>query len=617
MVDLPKGFEVQSDELPEGFQAVPENFAPIPGIQVPELTPPPEVGSAEGVARGITEGASLNFSDELTGVAARLLGASPEEAQVIEQMARRRTQAAPTGPRIAGNVIGGVGAAAALPGSALSVGGRTLAGRAATGGAIGTGVGALAGAGGAEPGERLEGAATGGALGGALGVAAPLVISGGSAAVRGLRNIGKGAPRSEALARIARVTDDIDAGRLAARSASAGEGSTLADVGGEGVRNLAGTVARTPGPGQQAARNFLKARSLRTGDRLRNLVTRTVSGDDFTGTLEDITNARRSTAKQLYEEAFEANPVIDNPMVQRILASKRGRSAVNKARGFPEFQDMADNDIRLIDQVYKTIGSNANTARRGGDSQLARNMTQLQTSLRAAMPPKYRAALSAYSDDSLMADALTNGRDYILRTPAGKKIDARTIANLPEGEKEMFTIGVSEGLRDMINATPDNQVQTMLRKLFGSPEIRGRMRALFPNSKAFNTFKKGVINESKFVETARRTMGGSPTQERQDAVTDALKGLGVALDIGAPLAQGRVGQAAANIVRAVKGKAQRALPPAQSQELADILFNPSAAANVRAARSLNPPAIPRNQRADELTRLLSQGSIPAVVNTPR
>ena len=152
-------------------EAVP-GVPPIPEPVKPELAPVEPPGPVEGFMRGVAETATGGFLDELSGGVARAFVASPEEAEFVRQTSRQLTEASPPGARLAGNIAGGIGVGAALP----VAGGGALA-RGAASMAEGAGLGALAGAGAAEEGERLEGAQQGALVGAAFGAAAPFISS--------------------------------------------------------------------------------------------------------------------------------------------------------------------------------------------------------------------------------------------------------------------------------------------------------------------------------------------------------------------------------------------------------------------------------------------------------
>ncbi|MFT4046962.1 MAG: hypothetical protein QM661_09730 [Solimonas sp.] len=166
----------------------------------PTDAPPPNadegVGMAKGLAREATEGATFGWGDEiglggaaLAAKAAQKLGVAPDTGQSLGEIYddmrshydSERKQFSDEHPvaSTAANIAGGV-ATGGLGGAGI-IGKAAQAGKLATAGALaGTGAveGALAGAGNADEGERLKGAAEGGAVGAVAAPAGAAVVGG-------------------------------------------------------------------------------------------------------------------------------------------------------------------------------------------------------------------------------------------------------------------------------------------------------------------------------------------------------------------------------------------------------------------------------------------------------
>lgn len=142
----------------------------------------------KGSLASVAEGATFGFAGEIAGAAAHLIPGGDSytsQREKFESALRQQRERSP-GATLTGEMAGGLGAAipmAATGIGATSMGGGGLLGRtaggAAQGGAMGGGMGAIYGAGAAEPGERGRGAVGGGvagtAIGGTAGSLAPAV----------------------------------------------------------------------------------------------------------------------------------------------------------------------------------------------------------------------------------------------------------------------------------------------------------------------------------------------------------------------------------------------------------------------------------------------------------
>jgi hypothetical protein len=143
----------------------------------------------------------------------------------------------------------------------------------------------------------------------------------------------------------------------------------LVDVAGENVRQYAGNIARQPGEGRQFARSQLEGRDVGAGSRLAGDVGVGISSGGSPYTVADaLMSARAAAATPKYRAAgipsdpadYPKAPVIDNPVVTRLLQkSKDVQSAIAQAKALPDYADLPDNSIVLLDKAYKNIGGAA------------------------------------------------------------------------------------------------------------------------------------------------------------------------------------------------------------------------------------------------------------------
>lgn len=322
------------------------------------------------------QGSGLSFADEAAGglaagsaALANALGSgsgiSPRDAysatrDVLNQELRQYTREKPV-TSAAYTLAGGL--AVGGPAAKVVQGAKGLVGTTVRSAAVGAGYGGVAGAGAAEEGERLEGAAKGAAIGGAVGGALPVVAR---AAQSGARAVDaatgfrlSGGPASAAAGRLreALQKDGVDETRIADAvdefTRTGALPPTLTDVGGENTRALIRYAASRPGEARNAAQAYrdVTAESLPDAAIAR---ARDLTPDD-----------PRSTARIL----AEAQSAIDDASrVGQIEAGSGGAAVAGRlnamyddaSAGVNRAYDMARNaadDARLPDGETFTLAS--------------------------------------------------------------------------------------------------------------------------------------------------------------------------------------------------------------------------------------------------------------------
>lgn len=152
------------------------------------------IDSDRAIPQGIVDGATLGWGDEIrAAVRSRLPGRSTYEGELesAREEQRRARDASPTLHAV--GTVAGSAPYMALPGPGAGAGALTRI-LAATG--EGAALGGLAGAGGAEEGERLEQGAIGAVLGGGLGALTSGAGEGARAGYRALRGAADGADQA-------------------------------------------------------------------------------------------------------------------------------------------------------------------------------------------------------------------------------------------------------------------------------------------------------------------------------------------------------------------------------------------------------------------------------------
>lgn len=330
----------------------------------------PDRGVVDATARGVAQGFTANFGDEIRGLI-EASGANPDDPASLSRLVtgalkywsgdaeakkrydeavkreRELNQAAEEQHPIA-STVGNVGGAVILP-----VGAGAGAANLGTRMAIGAGTGAaLGGAAGAGEGQGFvdsaSRAATGAAVGGALGGAAPAVIEGVvrgaravaqpvANAVRGIRNVDDEAARRvvTALERD-RAIDPQATGRLTpgefAASVQGGGPATIMDIGGETTRALARSAANTSPEGRAVMNRAINDRYEGQSGRVVDWLRQTFHYPDAAAQQEAIDQVQRTVNRANYRRAMDqGDRPIMSPELDRLMGSPAVVEAMRRA----------------------------------------------------------------------------------------------------------------------------------------------------------------------------------------------------------------------------------------------------------------------------------------------
>lgn len=352
-VSTPGGVTI---EFPEGTDT--ETISKVMAQATGGVARPQSMGTLEAGARGVAQGVTFGFADEIygagKGVASAVTGGgfSDAYAQGRDEMREANKRAADQNPvaYYGGQVVGGVavpfgaaraGAAAvrAAPGLMAPVAnagrvagfgqlsanaGGTLGARTLAGAREGVAYGALAGFGEGEGGvtERALSSGRGAILGGAVGGAVPGLVDVGAAVARGvttpfravmqpqavgreklaealMRDVaGEGAGQTGYGEAFNRLTQRLDAGN------AAGKRLMLADLGGENTRNLLRTATNLPSSGASRLNKTLDRRQGNQWHRINVDVDRHLGGLDYGAQNTRLAAQQAADADRAYSVAY-------------------------------------------------------------------------------------------------------------------------------------------------------------------------------------------------------------------------------------------------------------------------------------------------------------------------
>jgi hypothetical protein len=295
-----------------------------------------------GAWQNIVQSAMLGYGDELDAMGAannvrmQNLGTyfggkapayTPDQAYraqyQVDNEALDAYKAQHPGKALATNIGGGfltpgVGEMFGWAGSGAGIGGKVL-----RSGLVGSGVGAVAGAGYADDGHRLEGAAQGAAIGGGIGLVTPPLLGAAGSAVKAL------IPRRGATQALNMAAKDLAlSGDGAAQRMAQNPDLTFAEATGKRGMSRARMLGRTDGL-NTVIPDTLQERI----DNTPNTINRGFEGatgiapEDAEYTIDTLTKAGQKAARPLYKDAY--SQTVDTPALRSVLQ----RPAVRKAMG--------------------------------------------------------------------------------------------------------------------------------------------------------------------------------------------------------------------------------------------------------------------------------------------
>lgn len=567
-------------------------------------------GIFEAVPKAVQSGATANFGDELNaaGVAGvRTLtnklgiGDTGESyGQIYErlkgQFGKREKDLAEQHPvaNVAGQVLGGVMAplpvitkAPGLIGGAV----RGLVAPAATGAAAGAGAGETAE-------ERVQGAGEGFMLGGLLGAGTTAVSKTvlpllGSAA----RTLGALHPPAESHVLRALQREGIDHPDKALTAVRElqqkgnGAPAALVDVG-TNTQRLGREVEVRPGAGSAHMQDTLSSRTAEARDRIPQLISKEVSGDDFYGNIERLTQKRSNEAKPLYAKAYAQGPIHDDRIgemlrdpiarqglkqgfeVQRIESVARGEkfdptdlAIVNFDEAGAPVMDKVPN-MRTLDAVKRGLDDILETYRDKTTGRLkldskGRAVDEFRRSLLSRVDdynPDYKAARAAYAGPSEAMESANAGRDF--RQGDWEQVASRFQGLSPE-QQGYYRMGVARELQEM--ARKANGDLADVGRNLRAQGVRNRLETILGPDE-YKRLMDGLEVERRMHRSHTIANTGSPTgridAERDDAGT--LRNLYDIVTL-------RPGSAIAAILARTAGGDKRGLGEAAAEQVGKML----------------------------------------------
>lgn len=488
------------------------------------------------LARGGAQGASLNTSDELTGVLSALgamrRGVNPAEAYTgARDAARGANQAAQEAyplPYGGGQLMGGAATAFASAPAAVGKTARGTFGRML---GIGATEGAIAGGGASDGGnlpmDTLIGAGIGAGVGAVAHPMASIIRALGRTAANPVRGMMGESPtianRAVARSMDRASMDQQELLRVLRQSQDDGQDMfTIADaLGNSGQRTLSG-VARQPGPGRQEIVDFLNSRQQGQSERVSSFVADALDAQDTAAQRVGSLQAQRTADADVnYSAARDGAGAVD-------VSGALG--VINQRRALPDGTNLAGDGIdgrlasygnrlatgenTLIDfnrvlGIKQDLNDDIGAAVRAGRNNEARELGALQRELDRALEaasPNYRAANDTFAAQSRVIDAVDQGQNAARPSiRATDNIDQFGAMN-PD-QQGAFRTGYGDARLTAIERSPEG---VNVARPFTSPKVSAEMDAFALEPELFN---RKIGRENTMFETRRQAIGGSQTAD--------------------------------------------------------------------------------------------------------
>lgn len=375
---------------------------------------------------------------------------------------------------------------------------------------------------------------------------------------------------------------------------------TLADVGGENTRALAGNVARQPGESRNVATQFLNERDAGAGQRLNADIARYVHGGESMHRATQAMVEARSEAGRPAWEAVRRMEGVYSPRLQQFIDDPSLRAGMARGYEIERLESLAENrpfnptqmGIELDNEGNVRVVRSPNMrvlhmGKMGLDAMIAdeRNEITGRLSQRGVALDRvrraylqeidsldhtgtYRNARALWEGPSSSMDAIRAGRGIF--TSAPDEI-AHELAAMSPANQEFYRLGVADMVREKLMKTgfSGNDANAIIK----NPWMRQQLQPIFRSEADFNAFVQGVTHESQMFGTKAETLGGPQTAKRLAEDTSTENTMAAhGMHMGEQVATGKWVSAVKTAVRMWRDRQDRAGNPRLNEQIARILF---------------------------------------------
>jgi len=320
------------------------------------------------------------------------------------------------------------------------------------------------------------------------------------------------------------------------------------------VLSLMNGVIRQPSEAQDYARAFVDLRNSGSGQRVANQIAdATGVSETAAQTLQRLTQARRETAKQLYDRAAQTSgPVqVDNALALidnrlALMANDAGiegdavdqmfrRFRARLAGETPDGSNVMLSDPQRVTGVFRQVGDAIDKATLENQGYQVEQLTALKQALMDALTDAsddFRIANNTYREMSAPIDALAEGR-AALAPRARYEDQARTFSTMTREEQAAFTSGLQDTIFGRIERQPVGST-TVARNVTDIPQTTNLLR-MATNSQRAGPNIPAPASSGGFMDDLQRYLAetkdpgpglfGQLARERQmERATDVLTG---------------------------------------------------------------------------------------------
>ena len=543
------------------------------------------MGRQDPISAKFLQGVAFNFGDEIIGGIQAPFRALADGTSITQAYREGRDEfraaakfADQNNPGLAlgAEIIG-----ALATGTGLAKGGLLASTRLAPGAGllprIGAGAkdaaiaGAAFGAGAGENlAERATGAVSGAGTGAVIGGGVPVVGRAIRSTAKPLIDAAKARinPQGFATQKVAERLAN-DATSLPQVQKRLGDGLNIADVAGQGSRDLLRTTTNIAGEARNRVSTSLTLRQIGQGDRLKSAIARTFADPDgYLNAKEELAESAKTIAKPFYDKAY-ANPVPFTEKLEGFLNTASGKKALREAVGIASdeqapfaqwFANIADDgtttikrvpDMRAWDYIkrgFDRVIEGQTDSITGKVTTSGRAVIGLKNRMLAELDnlnPDYAKARKAYAGVAQIDEALEFGKSAIKLSPEAV---SRKMKNMSASEKEAARIGMAEVLRKQIDDA--GFTHNAINRIVGSRSKFQRLRAMFESKAQFKAFRSSIMKEAKKQKTFDAVRGNSTTARQLMDLEDAGQ-LGEVGGVATNVAQGNIGGVVASIGRMI------------------------------------------------------------------
>lgn len=292
--------------------------------------------------------------------------------------------------------------------------------------------------------------------------------------------------------------------------------TTLPEQGGDVALDLTRLVSKTKG-GDKILQNYYNTKSAGSAKRVNEVLEKNLSGEKYFDNLDTVIARRKELTKPLYKQAeIEGNEALtkqlefgnlyDNPNIDKYIKKAINDPLSSNPNTTNKFEQLQNAKIAVDKEIGTMKNDYTGELKQGfGKNYYAAKeiREEIDVILKKASS-SYAKADKIFSSESALITAQKKGLKFNQYRNAEEL--KRYVANLNEGEKEAFIIGVKDALYDkMLKSSDTNPAKA----IFGNQLQRDKLKVLFKNPQEYTNFGKRLNDEMRVIQTKQKIVGGT------------------------------------------------------------------------------------------------------------